>query len=249
MFVQELYRRKGGVLLHNKYFFQIGGIAEPDASFCKTVIDFVLRMVNNDDAVCGYCSFNFQKESPFDFRIIQPADMIRFGEETVHRGLSAEGGMGRLIVSIDKCVQGGAQSVKGMESAHVKGSHPLVLHGAEPSFDLCLCSGRVRLAVIKRGADPCAEKLHLPVLIGTAVVKVEYLWPAVFGDGRAHDGHEVHKVVLEKDVNAGDKTACVINQRNDIDFLFSAFRDHPRTNAGIAAPDLIERPLKNILFF
>lgn len=58
--------------------------------FCKTVIDFVLRMVNNDDAVGGYCSFNFQKESPFDFRIIQPADMIRFGEETVHRGLSAE---------------------------------------------------------------------------------------------------------------------------------------------------------------
>lgn len=46
--------------------------------FCKTVIDFVLRMVNNDDAVGGYCSFNFQKESPFDFRIIQPADMIRF---------------------------------------------------------------------------------------------------------------------------------------------------------------------------
>ena len=82
--VQELYRRKGGILLHNKYLFQIGGIAEPDASFCKTVIDFVLRMVNNDDAVCGYCSFNFQKESPFDFRIIQPADMIRFGEETVH---------------------------------------------------------------------------------------------------------------------------------------------------------------------
>ena len=81
VFVQELYRRKGGVLLHNKYFFQIGGIAEPDASFCKTVIDFVLRMVNNDDAVCGNCSFNFQKESPFDLRIIQPADMIRFGEE------------------------------------------------------------------------------------------------------------------------------------------------------------------------
>ena len=81
MFVQELYRRKGGVLLHNKYFFQIGGIAEPDASFCKTVIDFVLRMVNNDDAVCGNCSFNFQKESPFDLCIIQPADMIRFGKK------------------------------------------------------------------------------------------------------------------------------------------------------------------------
>ncbi len=29
--VQELYRRKGGVLLHNKYLFQIGGIAEPEA--------------------------------------------------------------------------------------------------------------------------------------------------------------------------------------------------------------------------
>lgn len=220
MFVQELYRRKGGVLLHNEYFFQIGGIAEPDASFCKTVIDFVFRMVNNDDAVCGNCSFNFQKESAFDLCIIQPADMIRFGEETVHRGFSAEGGMGRLIVSIDKCVQGGAQSVKGMESAHVKGSHPLVLHGAEPSFDLCLCRWRVRLAVIEGGADPCAEKLHLPVLIGTAVVKVEYLWPAVSGDGRAHDGHKIYKVVLEKDVNAGDKTACVIDQRNDIDFLF-----------------------------
>ena len=29
--VQELYRRKGGILLHNKYLFQIGGIAEPEA--------------------------------------------------------------------------------------------------------------------------------------------------------------------------------------------------------------------------
>ena len=102
--MQELYRRKGGVLLHNKYLFQIGGIAEPDASFCKTVIDFVFRMVNNDDAVCGNCSFNLQKEGAFDLRIIQPSDMAGFGEETVHRGFPAEGGMGRLIVSIDKCV-------------------------------------------------------------------------------------------------------------------------------------------------
>ncbi|MDE7232761.1 MAG: hypothetical protein K2N37_06790, partial [Lachnospiraceae bacterium] len=121
MFVKELYGSKGAVLLHHKYLFQIRGIAQPDASFCKAVIDFIFRMVNDNDTVCGNGPFNLQKESAFDLCIIQPPDMARFGEETVYRRLSGEGGMRRLVVGIDKCVQGGAQLVKGMEGAHVKG--------------------------------------------------------------------------------------------------------------------------------
>lgn len=125
-----------------------------------------------------------------------------------------------LVIGIDKCIEGGAQFVKGMERTHVKGGHPLVFHGAEPSFHFCFCRRSIRLAVIQGGADPCTEELHLLVLIGAAVIKVEYFWPAVLGNGRLHDGHKVHKVILEKDVNAGNEAACVIDQCNDIDFLF-----------------------------
>lgn len=89
-------------------------------------------------------------------------------------------------------------------------------------------------------ADSRAEQLHLPVLIRAAVVKVEYFWPAVFGDSGAHDGHEVHKVVLEKDVNAGNEAACVVDQGDDIDLLFPAVSDHPGADAGIAAPDFVD---------
>ena len=57
-----------------------------------------------------------------------------------------------------------------MEVPHVKGGHPLILHRAEPAFDLGLLCRRVGMAVADRRPDPGGKKLHLTVLIGGAVV-------------------------------------------------------------------------------
>ena len=58
-----------------------------------------------------------------------------------------------------------------MEIPHVKGSHPLVFHGAEPAFYLGFGRGRIGTAVVYDGADACGQQLHLAVLIGAAIVE------------------------------------------------------------------------------
>ena len=98
----------------------------------------------------------------------------------------------------------------------------MVLHGSEPAFDLCLLCRSVRPAIPYSGADPCRKEFHLPVFIGTAIVKIEDLWSSVLGNSRFYHRHQVHEVVVEEDVYADDEAARIIDQGDDIDAaLFS----------------------------
>lgn len=65
----------------------------------------------------------------------------------------------------------------------------MILQSAEPSLDLGLLCGCIRPAVADHRSNPGSQQFHLPVLIGSSVIKVENLRLAVLGDGRLHDGH------------------------------------------------------------
>lgn len=126
-----------------------------------------------------------------------------------------------MVIGVNKGVQGGAQLFQGLEGVHVKGSHPLVFERAEPAFNFRLCSWGVRPAVMDGGPDSGCKKPHLLVFIGAAVVKVENFWPSELGNSGFYHGHEIYKSVIIKYIGAGYKTAGIIYQGDDENFLFS----------------------------
>ena len=98
-------------------------------------------------------------------------------------------------------------------------------------------------------ANACSKQLHLLVLIGTAVIKVEHLRSAIFGNSGFHDRHEIYKVIIEKDINADNKAAGIINQSNDINLMFFAVRGcKVRSNTGVAAPYFVDVIAVQIVF-
>lgn len=56
------------------------------------------------------------------------------------------------------------------------------------------------------------QQADLLIFIGTAIIKVEHPGSAELCNCRFHDRHQVYEVILEKDINANDKTAGIINQ-------------------------------------
>ena len=79
-----------------------------------------------------------------------------------------------LVVSLDKSMQASPQFFQRMEIPHIKGGHPLILHGPEPALNLGFSGWRVWL-VTECGADPCGKEFHLFVLIRFSIIKVENL--------------------------------------------------------------------------
>ncbi|MCI9203835.1 MAG: hypothetical protein HFI97_09015 [Lachnospiraceae bacterium] len=61
--------------------------------------------------------------------------------------------MGGEVIAADIGVQAPGQGLRGREILHVKGGHPLVLHGPEPPLDLSLCCGGIGFAIMNGGAD------------------------------------------------------------------------------------------------
>ena len=152
-----------------------------------------------------------------------------------------QGSVGSMVVNLYPCKEISPEFVQGMELPDVQGSHPLILQRAEPALNLGLCSRCIGSAVIQRGADSGGKQFHLPVFVGTAVIKVEQFWPSVLSRGGFHDGHEVDEVVVEKDVNAGDKPAGIINEGDDVELVFPAVRCFEiRSHGTVAAPDLVD---------
>ena len=153
-----------------------------------------------------------------------------------------EGGMGGgMVIVLDIEKEAAPDLFKGMEIPHVKGGHPLVLHGAGPALDLGLAGWGIRLAVVEGGPNPCDKQLHLPVAVRFPVVKAEDLRAPTLCDGRFHDRHQVDEVILAKDVDAHNKAAGLINQRDDMETVFFTVRVRELgSEAGIAAPDLID---------
>ena len=128
-----------------------------------------------------------------------------------------------------------------MKILHIQGCHPLILQGTEPPLDLGLLCGSIGTAVADHGSDPGSQQFHLPVFIGWAVIKVENLGLSVPGDGRLHDGHQVHESIMKEDIRAKDKAAGIIDQGNHINAVFPAVRGfQPGTGTGIAAPYFID---------
>ena len=149
--------------------------------------------------------------------------------------------MDGLVIAVDKVVQTSPELVKRMEIPHIQGSHPLVLHGTEPAFDLGLLCRGIGMAVADGRADAGRKKLHLFVFVGRSIVKVEHLWLSILGYGRFHDRHKIYKGIIKKYVNSGDEPACVVDQGDHIDaVLFSVIRLKIWSHAGITTPYFID---------
>ena len=74
MFVEKADRSKGSIGFHNKDVFHIRRITEGDALFCKTVINFILHLIDHDDRICGYPALDLKKKRGFNLFIWQTAD-------------------------------------------------------------------------------------------------------------------------------------------------------------------------------
>ena len=128
-----------------------------------------------------------------------------------------------------------------MKIPHIQGCHPLILQSAEPSLNLGLLCGCIRLAVADHRSDPGSQQLHLPVFVGSTVIKVENLRPAVLGNGRLHDRHKIHEGIVKEYIRAKNKAAGIIDQRDHINtVLLSVCGLQIGTGTGIAAPYFID---------
>ena len=241
LFVQEADGSEGTVGLHDEDILKIRGIAQADALFGKAAVHFVFHVVDDDDAVGGNPAFDLQQEVRIDLICGKAPDELRLFKIPVLWGNAAQGGMWGTVVKLDIGQEAAPELIQGMEVTDVKGSHPLILHGAEPTLDLGLLCGCIGLVIVDSRADPGGEAFHLPVFVGTAIVEVEQLRTAISGDRGSYDGHEVYEVVIEKDVNAYDEAAGIINERDDEHpALFSIGGAQIRAHAGIPAPDFID---------
>ncbi|MCI9570744.1 MAG: hypothetical protein HFG14_12935 [Lachnospiraceae bacterium] len=119
----------------------------------KAHIHFVLHVPDGDHAVGGDPALQFQEEIRLKLSFREAAYLFRLGEETFLGGDALKGGMGGEVIAADIGVQAPGQGFRGREILHVKGGHPLVLHGPEPPLDLSLCCGGIGFAIMNGGAD------------------------------------------------------------------------------------------------
>ncbi len=119
----------------------------------KAHIHFVLHVPDGDHAVGGDPALQFQEEIRLKLSFREAAYLFRLGEETFLGGDALKGGMGGEVIAADIGVQAPGQGLRGREILHVKGGHPLVLHGPEPPLDLSLCCGGIGFAIMNGGAD------------------------------------------------------------------------------------------------
>ena len=241
LLIQEMDGGKGPVGLHDVDIIHIGSVTKGDALLCEAVIDLILHLVDDDDAVSRYAAFDFKKERMLDQIIRKTADQLRFREEPLLRRLSGKGCVRCLVILTHESIKRAAQLIKGMKIPHVKGRHPMILHRTEPAFDLGLLCWRVRMAIADGRADPCGKKFHLTVLIGRSVIEIEPDRSSVLGDGGLHDGHQVDKCIVEENVGTGNESAGIIKERDDIDTMFLPISGRKvRADGRIPAPDLID---------
>ena len=147
MFVEQADGCQSPIGFHYKDLAHVVGITQADTLSGEAVIDFVFHLVNGDNTIGRDAPFNLQQENPVDLVIGEAPDLLRLRKEAVVWALSMERRMDGKVVSMDKCEKAPLEFLKGMEMAHVKPGHPLVLHGAEPALDLGFSSGGIRLAV------------------------------------------------------------------------------------------------------
>lgn len=137
--------------LHDEDFLHIRGIAKADALACEPVIHFVFNLVDDDDTVSRDTTLDLQKEVFGDVIIGKAADLLRSFKEPVLGRHPAKGGMRGLVVLLYKNRQAATQLIQGMEIPHIKCSHPLIFHGAEPAFiHLSECSDKRSNALIEK---------------------------------------------------------------------------------------------------
>ena len=135
----------------------------------KAHIHFVLHVPDGDHAVGGDPALQFQEEIRLKLSFREAAYLFRLGEETFLGGDALKGGMGGEVIAADIGVQAPGQGLRGREILHVKGGHPLVLHGPEPPLDLSLCCGGIGFAIMNGGADTGGRhrrsgRSHIPFL-------------------------------------------------------------------------------------
>jgi len=108
---------------------------------------------------------------------------------------------------------------------HVKGSHPLIFEGTEPTLDFFFLCGSIRPAVVDSGTDTGSEQFHLSVLVGRTVIEVKNLWLSILGNCGLYNGHQVDKGVIKEYVSTKDKMTGIIDQGDHIDaMLFTVSR-------------------------
>ena len=77
MLIEETNRCKGSICFYNKDVLHIRCITESDAPLCKTVIDFILYLIDYDDRVGRYSALDLKKKRSFDQLIGQTIDQVR----------------------------------------------------------------------------------------------------------------------------------------------------------------------------
>ena len=101
MLVEKADRCKRTIGLHNEDVLHVRCIAQGDALLCKTVIHFILYLIDHDDRVRRYSAFDLKKERGFDLFIRQAADQFRFLKEAFLRGDPFQRGMRSLVIASD----------------------------------------------------------------------------------------------------------------------------------------------------
>lgn len=102
MLIEKADRSKGAICFHNKDVFHIRCITEGDALLCKTVIDFILHLIDHNDRICGYPALDLKKKRGFDLFSGETTDQFRFLKEAFLRGHSFQRGMRTLVIASDK---------------------------------------------------------------------------------------------------------------------------------------------------
>jgi len=149
--------------------------------------------------------------------------------------------MWALVIASDKGHETPSEFFQCMKIPHIKGCHPLILQGAEPSLNLGFLCRRIRPAIADHRSNPGSQKFHLSVLIGGTVIKVENLWFAILGNSRFHNGHKIYEGVVKENIRSKDKSAGIINQRDHINtMLFPVSGFQIGAGTGIPAPYLVD---------
>lgn len=123
-------------------------VEQPDTLFCKAEIHLVFYLVNGDDAVGRDTSFDFKQEVFVQLFLWKAAYLLRFLEKAFLWCLSLQRCMGSVVVKMNLCKEISTKRIKRTEIPDIKGSHPLILHGAEPPLNLCFCSGCIGFTVV-----------------------------------------------------------------------------------------------------
>ena len=136
MLIEKADRCKGTIGLHNEDVLHVRCIAQSDALLCKTIIYFILYLIDHDDRVRRYSAFDLKKERGIDLFLRQAADQFRFLKEAILRGEPFQRGMRALVIASDIGQQAASELFERVKIPHIQGCHPLIFQGTEPSLDL-----------------------------------------------------------------------------------------------------------------